>query len=174
MSEILARIPAEQLQPLIEEFVQLKARFPVPPGTTCEDLVQSAIESLLEKLSTGQVRYDSEIGPYRSFLFGHLHQEFLWAWTRCWRVHRREVRRQSLVAVRPVLDERPRRQHSELIDDLQHKLASLPAEDRRLLTLHYLEGHSYRDIAQDFEQSRTVLNERTRTALHRLRSRMTA
>jgi len=92
--------------------------------------------------------------------------------------HRRRGRREALAATvdRPsseaVVDPVAQASVAEDIASMRQALAELDTDDRAVLVLHYVEGLSYREMAQVLEQPTGTVKWLTSRALRRLRSQM--
>lgn len=56
------------------------------------------------------------------------------------------------------------------VHELSHLLAKLGPKDRELVTLHYLDGYGYKDVAQTAGMTETAVKVAVHRALKRLRS----
>ncbi len=92
--------------------------------------------------------------------------------------HRRRGRRELLAggfekpSSETVVDPAVEASAAEEVVHMRQALAELDADDRAVLVLHYIEGLSYREMAQVLEQPSGTVKWLTSRALRRLRSQM--
>jgi RNA polymerase sigma-70 factor, ECF subfamily len=137
-----------------------------------EETAKDIVQEIFLRLWNQPERYDPARGALRSYLLAQTHGRAVDV-IRSETARRRREERDARSAADIIDNVQRQVEDLALGDEVRDAIAGLPEGERRAITLAYLAGHTYREVARLLDEPEGTIKSRIRSGLRRLRGPLT-
>jgi len=137
-----------------------------------DELAKDIAQEVFLRLWNQPERFDAERGSLRSYLLAHAHGRAVDV-LRSETARQRREEREAQSAVEGHYDLEREVGDFAVAGQIREAVAGLPENERRAITLAYLGGHTYREVAGLLGEPEGTVKSRIRSGLRRLRAPLT-